>query len=185
MAKILTYLQPKPDVVPWTGLDDVERQSAVGPRAEVVYEYDGEAVATVGAGDTQQLYISMSLPPNFAYSFAEISAGLVADDIVDWLAVAQCIMVPGPAGLRKYRAMYNSTSTVSFDGGTYARVWQFPDLMTRLLIPESSATPQVIVQMNNIVEEGDAAELFFMARFYQYDIVQAHDFQANTPILIR
>lgn len=182
MATITTTFTPTASYFPFAGLG--RRPSTSGPRAEVRFGEKDAEITLSGTGDDQFARVQCMLPVNYSYTLSEIHIRLfTALNEVDltWEPTAIAILggefnipmegvsvnqIPGLQGKRGYM------------------VYTFKDLPKTVWKPQAGLAI-MNVDMYNVNLEEPAVKLDFYARFLQFDINQAIDYEVNTPSLVR
>lgn len=159
------------------------------PRGEGIFSIFNGVVAAPSAGDSQSLSINCILPNSFAYVLVEVTCRLQDTEIgdsADWddnmqsyvtddASNGSWLAAPQTPGLR-YR-----TNNLQVVGGQAFQMMLPPK---KMILPKSDEGGLFLTNYNNSID-GGPMQIFFMAKFLEYDLNQAHFFAVNTAVLTR
>lgn len=162
------------------------------PSAEINFSAYEVAITAAAAGESQKLTIGVNLPGQYAYQLTYLSAFMTdneAGDMADWGA--------------DFRAFLSNTNSGSSTGAWLAglcldgcglwahsatrkgRTWKLDKVPDKMVIPITGTTGRLQLDNWNLSIDGGPMTLSFSAKFLQYDLAQAYNWAANTPIPIR
>lgn len=191
MATTQTFLQPAPQRTGYIGLglNDV---SSLIPQAEVNFILRADTVIEAAAGKDQQLIIRCDLPAGFAYIFQgaqllcdETEAGDMADWNTDLRSFLQNTTAAAPAqGRWLYPLSFTGGDLVNNSAVLKSRTF-IAEAQSKLVIPLFGTVARMDSAFWNVVIDGGALTINFVAKFLEYDLNNAYHWAINTPIPVR
>ena len=186
MANTNTAIAPTPQFFPLTGLPDVTQNKTSLPKAECYFIGVSEAITASGAGDTQSLSVTCSLPQNFAYTLLDISFRVWGIDS------SKPFETCGFAGFTDLRPSLGQVLALAHmcegtshnTGTTQEQVYAFNNRPTAVAIADSGPS-SFEIYLGNTNTQVQASNAEFLIRFGVYNIDQAHHVQVNAPQLTR
>lgn len=134
------------------------------------------------------MVIDCDLPSSFAYVLMEVSLEMgdnESGDMANWDAGMRCFLTDGITGatwraspIMDAGAIYTVTATLK------GRHYQVPTVPRKMILPGSAGGRLSVSGQNLTIDEGPMT-VFFLAKFLEYDLNQAHYFAVNTPIPVR
>lgn len=195
MARIDRTIVPVVKVLPLQIATQLIQENSGFPRAVVEAEYSLEGYLGPGAGNNIQLYFNYSLPKNFAYAY---------------LGFTMAISTYTTNSDNSFETPYHEIANESFPASDTAQTYvqpveavqiqrradpideQFrvfsdrPDTRTDSIIFNSrSEQPEVRAYALNLTDNSGNGQVYYRARFLQYDISQAYSFPVNFSIPTR
>lgn len=176
----------------WAGLSDPRRDKSIVPRGEVRFTSIAEDVTIPTAGEDGILQIVCVFPQNFAFVFGELSMKL-AVGIGDANTFEDCGQILIVSSLPRTEAGQQTFTEIKSDGNCLALIARGPQkvyspvaMSAMTYLPDrSGSNVEMHVTIGNATTDFDAGVLDFFARFYMFDVEQAHHFEVNTPSLVR
>lgn len=187
MAITPTDVTVEPTFFGLTNLPEQVTQRSAIPRQEMFFNSFSDAIDVEAGGDSQLLRYIFNLPIGFAYAVVELYYSVVGTDAGDWGDTAiQSIRDAVQDADTNYRIHMESLPSfeVETTAGVCFRSYHFTDLPSRLFLPKAGGSVWQMAVANDTIN-GSAMTANISARFLVYDIAQAHDFEVNTPQLVR
>lgn len=169
-----------------TNLPEPQTRRTSIPRQELFFDLNDEAVAAPSAGNSQCVVVIMDLPIAFAYAFTEMNWSIGGTDGLAWSTAGLMSIRDGNGTTSRYKIFQESRLSTGVVGttGLNTRGYTFDHLPKRIIIPNRAESRVQFTICNDTID--DSAMVFSGgARFLVYDIAQVHDFEVNTPILVR
>lgn len=161
------------------------------PRQEVIYSIVNGDIASGGGGDAQSVAIDCALPDGYAYAMSECWMSISGEDAEDWDPVAFSLFTDGE-GSDRTLAITPEGISHGFSGndtGTFGptvRTYNWPIVPKVLVLPvtKGGGVTYRVKTANQTVNDTEM-NLHFFARFWMYDIEQAHEYGVNVPTPVR
>lgn len=189
MALVTTAFTIAPSFFGIVNLPDPVTQRSNIPRQELYFNSFAQVIPVATGGDTQLLTEACILPIGFAYAAMEFYMSVVGADAADWGGTGILSIRDGIEDVdTDYRIHLVSPTNavglgaVNVDFRSYC--FEPPLLPKRIILPQTGGSLWSF-QVGNTTADGSAMTANISARFLQYDIAQAHDFEVNTPTLVR
>ncbi len=184
MAIVRTTLVPAFTIDPW--VEGSGRGNSIAPFGELIAQVNPSStnVTLSGAGDTQEVICTFTLPVNFVYVLSDVAVN---------------IQVLGAAALNTWDDL--NYLTYVGDGRVWGVGWKNVD--EDKIATHTSSTSKIYTNaaplpnwaqtgggtwhttFTNLSQEEAAATLYFTMRFLVYSVQQRLDARINTPLLVR
>lgn len=187
MALVTTAFTITPSFFGLTNLPDSFTQRSAIPRQEMFFQSFGQVIPVATGGDTQLMTESCTLPIGFTYAAMEFYVSVVGADAADWGGTGILSIRDGIEDVdTDYRIHLVSPTNAVGLGATNVnfRSYTFENLPTRIILPQLGGSLWQFT-VGNTTADGAAMTANISARFLVFDIAQAHDFEVNTPTLVR
>ncbi len=177
-----TFIKPPDTVREWTAM----------PRALINFDILNGVISAKPENDSQELIISMTLDPTFAYRFLELAISLEQNQAANWQRQGYLELtnaIRGQAlGATQHHLVPNSVVTRVPQG---ANMWiSHPDVaysLPRYVIQQRSigAAPVITFKaVNTIAAVATAGTVNFHCTWMEFDIEQAERFPIHWPALV-
>lgn len=188
MADVNSFFNPSEKGFKFIGLPNINEFNSYVPRQEIIFGTESGSVTLSGVGDTQSLFFRNVLPAGFAYAMSELSCMIqdtVAGQLDDWKAPT-CYITDSDADPGYKVGLTMRVDTTVLSSGLTKQVWQVESPLKQLIIPRGQAT-DAFVQVGSFNASTNKAALTFWgyARFFQYNLNQAHYWAVNSPVPVR
>ena len=195
MARIDTTINPIVKVFPLQIAQQLVQQNSGFPRAVVEAKYDLQAYTGPGAGNNLQLYFQYSLPKNYAYAYLGFT-----------MAISTFTTSSANSFETPYHEIANESFPVSGDGQQWVQPVEAVQIQRRsdpldeqfrvfsdrpdtrtdsIVFNTKSEEPTVRAYALNLTDNSGNGNVYYRARFLQYDISQAFSFPVNFSIPTR
>lgn len=189
MAVVNSLFYPTLRPFAFSGLPATDRELSYAPSREIRCYLD-DTIAATGAGDNQRMNVIISLLQGFAYCLVDFSLTIEA-------AVGATHHFPASCFVNWYNAVSTPgvglTMEAVSDNLTYrstnnqeSRTYRIPVVPKAILLPSGpSDQDQFRCESVNQTANDTAYTVSFFARFLEFSVEQAHNWQANTPQSVR
>lgn len=182
---------PEAIVTPWEGLDELNRRSSVGPRAEVTFFVDGVSIPDPGVGDDTMITINCVCPSNFAYAFADAGVQIIQATSAanTWQDVGEISMLNafggGTVTRRYFTEMASNGNHLGLLSMGQAKAYCAVCPSTAIFVPQVGGDVALAMTFGNATTNHGVSTITALVRVWQYDISQANHWQPNSPVLVR
>ena len=194
MARVDRTITPEVKVQQLQIPPQLVQQDSGFPRAVVEVQYSTASYTGPGAGNNVQLYVNYNLPRNFAYAYLGFVFGAstfttnAANNFEPVYHEVANESFPVSGGQLYVQPVENVQVQQRADPSS--EEWRIfsdrPDTRTDSIIFNSKAEqPEVRAYMLNLDDDTGNGNVFYRARFLQYDISQAYAFPVNFSVPTR
>ncbi len=191
MAVVTTALTAAPTRTVFSKPPDAVREWTPIPRALVNFSLQEGVIDAKPVNDSQELIVTMTLDPQFAFRLVELHISLIQDVANDWLnrcylEVENAIRgMPDGQTQRHVLSLDDTIRNVSAVEMWLARLSKpgFPHYVMQST-PSGAAIGCTFNATNQTAAAGLAGTIDFLATFLEYDIEQAERFYLHSPSLV-
>lgn len=202
MAIITEVIEPKVKLFPLEIETQLRQQRSGFPRAVVDCVYQEAGWSAPGAGNEKAIKVNYRLPANFAYAFVGFTWAASQTSVLvnNWEALWHVIYPddeslsseywtqPPVAGdlLTQVEVNFGATNTwKTFSSSQDTNLDSIIFTPKRNPVPGKEFGPEVVGYIYNTLTNVGPGEVFYRARYLQYDISQAFAFPVNYSIPTR
>lgn len=192
MASTLTAFVPRPERFSYIGLPPgMLTETVPVPRAAINFRINAGVVTEAAAGEDQLFSIACLLAEGYGYILSEINLffnDAEAGDGADWGSMLTA-WVSNTDVTHDDRIL----SGIKFEGYTMvtsttalsSSVFQVDLVPSQTIIPVQGTSGKLHVSGFNATIDGGPLTLWFLAKFLEFDLAQAHHWAVNTPYPVR
>ena len=183
MAIVTTVITPSLTMFPWSDLDG-QQPDSIQPIGELMANSVDEDVTLSGAGDTQEVRWSITLPQNFNYVLQDITANISLAFTNTWSDLASMILfdLSGQVPAFNWSVGMKSEGVTRGPGTVGQRQTWAPNYLPKFQLGSGGIVQTTFV---DLTAEEPAAVFNGTARFLIYTVAQRYNSAVNTPLLVR
>ena len=188
MVQVTTSLTVTQAPFPFSGLEDILRPQSYVPLQEYRAYTVGESIPATGAGDNQRFLFQVTLPRNFAYAIVDLGVRITGANGAtnNWDNQLNCIFENASSPTLLAPIALNSAGSATSSGAAERKIYSPARLPNTVVIPNLSTDSCLLVMDGyNATANDGAYSIDVLARFLQYTIAQANNWQVNTPMPVR
>lgn len=189
MATVTTTITPTTTPFAYSGFNEPWAEGTALARGELRFNNSGTNIAATGAGDNQQVTITLNLSSLFAWVLCDFSVLLTsnASETVNFADQAQLFLTD--ASDSSLRTVFANMELISqgtnFHSGVGQKLYMPRRTYSGVVISPLGGAPQLQARFFNTQAQDAAYTGSVDGRFLQYDLSQANHVAVNSAVPVR
>lgn len=191
MATTTTEFNPNPIRFSYIGLPPDSDVTSPIPKAEINFIINAGVVTAAASGEDQEYMIHCALAPGYAYVLMNVNMYILAASVADsadwednanaWTSNAN-VHGGQPDFVGRYLSGLRLEGITTNPGnGLGLKTYQVGNVTNNIILPLRGYPGALHISNINDTIDGGALTMYFVARFLEFDLQQAHHWAINTP----